>query len=47
VIPTIAIVVSLAIAAGATREQMLGGFAALGAGAALFAFQSWLMATNG
>jgi len=28
--------VSLAIAAGATREQLLGGFAALAAGALLY-----------
>ena len=37
VVPTLAIVVSLAIAAGATREQLLGGLAALGAGGVLYA----------
>lgn len=36
VVPTIAIVMSLAVFAGATREQLLGGFAALAAGAVLF-----------
>src|SRR5262249_37756259 len=36
VVPAIAIVVSAAIAAGATREQLLGGLAALVAGAVLF-----------
>jgi amino acid transporter len=40
VVPAIAILVSVAIAAGATREQFLGGFAALGAGAALFAIRT-------
>jgi basic amino acid/polyamine antiporter, APA family len=35
-IPTVAVVVCLGIAAGATREQLLGGLAALTAGAALF-----------
>ncbi len=44
VVPAIAIVVSLAIAAGATEEQLLGGFAALAVGAAIYIFQSWLMA---
>ena len=42
VVPAIAILVSVAIAAGATREQFLGGFAALGAGAAMFAIRSRL-----
>jgi APA family basic amino acid/polyamine antiporter len=42
VVPAIAILVSVAIAAGATREQFLGGFAALGAGAALFAIRTRL-----
>ena len=37
VVPTLAIVVSLAIAAGATREQLLGGLAALAAGGVLYA----------
>jgi amino acid transporter len=36
-VPAIAIVISAAIAAGATREQLLGGVAALAAGAVLFA----------
>jgi amino acid transporter len=44
VVPAIAIAVSLAIAAGATEEQLLGGFAALAVGAAIYIFQSWLMA---
>jgi amino acid transporter len=39
VVPVIAIVVSIGIAAGATREQLLGGFAALAAGAVLFAMR--------
>jgi amino acid transporter len=42
VVPAIAILVSVAIAAGATREQFLGGFAALAAGAALFAVRTRL-----
>ena len=37
VVPAIAILVSIGIAAGATRDQMLGGSAALAAGALLFA----------
>ncbi len=40
VVPAIAIVVSLAIAAGATREQLLGGLAALAAGGVLYATRS-------
>jgi len=36
VVPIVAIAVSLAVVAGATREQLLGGGAALAAGAALF-----------
>jgi APA family basic amino acid/polyamine antiporter len=39
-VPLIAMVVSAAIAAGATREQLLGGLAALAAGAMLFAIGS-------
>ena len=39
VVPSIAIAVSLAIAAGATEEQLLGGFAALAVGAVLFAIR--------
>jgi APA family basic amino acid/polyamine antiporter len=44
VVPAIAIAVSLAIAAGATEEQLLGGFAALAVGAGMYSVQSWLMA---
>ena len=40
VIPTIAILVSAAVVAGATREQLLGGFAALVVGAAFFLVMS-------
>ena len=40
VVPTVAIVVCAGIAAGATRDQLLGGIAALAVGAALFATQS-------
>jgi len=43
VVPVVATLVSLAIAAGATREQLLGGGAALAAGAALFAVRTQLM----
>jgi basic amino acid/polyamine antiporter, APA family len=39
-IPLVAIVVSAAVVAGATREQLLGGFSALAVGAALFAAMS-------
>jgi hypothetical protein len=35
-VPIAAIIVSLVIAAGATREQMLGGLAALVAGAVFY-----------
>ena len=45
-VPLLAMIVSAAIAAGATREQMLGGFAALAAGAALFLTRSWLVANR-
>jgi amino acid transporter len=41
-IPAIAIAVSLGIAVGATRAQMIGGLAALAVGALLFAIQSRL-----
>jgi len=41
VVPAIAIGISAAIAAGATREQLLGGLAALAAGAVLFAIMRW------
>jgi basic amino acid/polyamine antiporter, APA family len=47
VVPVTATVVSAAIAAGATREQLLGGFAALAVGAVLFGIQKWLMAEDG
>jgi basic amino acid/polyamine antiporter, APA family len=40
VVPIVAMTTSLALAAGATREQLLGGFAALAIGAALFAIKS-------
>jgi len=43
VVPAIAILVSVGIAAGATREQFLGGFAALAAGAVMFAVRTWLL----
>jgi basic amino acid/polyamine antiporter, APA family len=46
VVPAIAILVSVAIAAGATREQFLGGFAALGAGAAMFAIRNYALRPN-
>ena len=39
-VPAIAILVSVGIAAGATREQFLGGFAALAAGAVMFAIRT-------
>lgn len=39
VVPAIAILVALGVAFGATRAQFLGGFAALAAGAVLFAVQ--------
>jgi APA family basic amino acid/polyamine antiporter len=42
-IPLIAILVSAAIAAGATREQLMGGTAALVAGAVLFAWMRGLV----
>ena len=41
VVPILAIGVSMAVVAGATRPQLLGGLAALGAGAALFAANSF------
>jgi basic amino acid/polyamine antiporter, APA family len=44
IVPAIAILVSVAIAAGATREQLLGGSAALAAGAVLFAIHNRLRA---
>ena len=40
VVPIVALTTSLALAAGATREQLLGGFAALAAGALLFAVKN-------
>jgi len=39
-VPAIAILVSVGIAAGATSEQFLGGFAALAAGAVMFAIRT-------
>jgi hypothetical protein len=40
VVPIVAIIASVAVVAGATRPQLLGGGAALAAGAVLFAIQS-------
>src|SRR5439155_11490113 len=45
-VPATAVVVSAGIAAGATREQLLGGLAALGAGASLFLIRTWLIANG-
>ena len=42
VVPVLAILVSIAILFGATREQILGGSLALAAGAALFALNHWV-----
>jgi basic amino acid/polyamine antiporter, APA family len=39
VVPIVALTTSLGLAAGATREQLLGGFAALAVGAVLFAIR--------
>src|SRR5262245_5489839 len=47
VVPLVAIVASAAVVAGATRPQLLGGGAALAAGAVLFAIQSMRPATSG
>ncbi len=44
VVPIVAILVCVGIAAGATRQQLLGGAAALSAGAAMFAIQTGLRA---
>jgi APA family basic amino acid/polyamine antiporter len=41
VVPAVAILVCAGLAAGATRQQLLGGFVALAIGAALFAVQQW------
>jgi amino acid transporter len=41
VIPILAVIVSLAILFGATREQVLGGSLALAAGAFLYLLNSW------
>jgi len=41
VVPVVAIAVSMAVVAGATRPQLLGGLAALAAGAVLFAVNVW------
>jgi amino acid transporter len=40
VVPIVAIAVSMAVVAGATRQQLFGGFAALAGGALLFAANS-------
>jgi APA family basic amino acid/polyamine antiporter len=47
VVPIVAIAVSMAVVAGATRPQLLGGLAALAAGAALFAVNSVSRASPG
>jgi amino acid transporter len=47
VVPAIAILVSVGIAAGATREQFLGGFAALAAGAVMFAVRTRIKRADG
>ena len=41
VVPVLGVVVSMLILVGATREQLLGGAAALVAGAGLFALNYW------
>jgi len=46
VVPIVAIIVSLAVVAGATRPQLLGGTAALAAGAVLFAINSGWRSTR-
>jgi len=46
-VPIVAIAVSMAVVAGATRPQLLGGLAALAAGAALFAVNSVSRASPG
>jgi basic amino acid/polyamine antiporter, APA family len=43
-VPVLAMIVCVGLAAGATRQQMLGGLAALAVGAGLFLTRSWLMA---
>jgi hypothetical protein len=40
VVPVVAIAMSLGVAAGATREQLLGGLAALAVGALLYVVQT-------
>jgi basic amino acid/polyamine antiporter, APA family len=47
VVPVIAIVVSVAVVAGATQQQLLGGAAALAAGAVLFAINARASRTLG
>ena len=47
VVPIVAIIVSLAVVAGATRPQLLGGTAALAAGAFLFAINARVSRTLG
>jgi amino acid permease len=44
VVPFVAIAMSLVVAVGATREQLLGGLAALAVGAALYGIQTGLRA---
>jgi len=44
VVPVVAIAMSLGVAAGATREQLLGGLAALAVGAVLYGIQTGLTA---
>jgi amino acid transporter len=45
-VPTIAILVSAGVVAGATREQLLGGFAALAVGAIFFGVTTWRRSLN-
>ena len=47
VVPIVAIVVSIAVVAGATQQQLLGGAAALAAGAVLFAINTRVLRRRG
>ena len=47
VVPIVAIAVSMAVVAGATRQQLFGGFLALAGGALLFAANSFSRASPG
>jgi amino acid transporter len=47
IVPLVAIAMSLAVAAGATREQLLGGLAALAVGAVLFLVRTRSAALSG